>query len=213
VTLVSQWREIEQTLPDNWGDARLLVTIRNEDDCDRAAALLGPANPGRSGKLIRFFAARRGAGVGPDAVRRLLRRLDSERIGGTLELVGTGEAEPAPEIARSTLAAEWDAAVGTLPEDWSDLYAEVELRSSDHLEPGAILLSPLNPARYGGKPGFRFRIARRFGYGASAAMARRCLERLDVAGIPGELHLLRVLSDSKPVATQGPVWYVDGRTV
>jgi len=213
VTLVSQWREIEQTLPDNWGDARLLVTIRNEDDCDRAAALLGPANPGRSGKLIRFFAARRGAGVGPDAVRRLLRRLDSERIGGTLELVGTGEAEPAPEIARSTLAAEWDAAVATLPEDWSDLYAEVELRSSDHLEPGAILLSPLNPARYGGKPGFRFRIARRFGYGASAAMARRCLERLDVAGIPGELHLLRVLSDSKPVATQGPVWYVGGRTV
>ena len=213
MTLVSQWREIEQTLPDNWGDARLLVTIRNEDDCDRAAALLGPANPGRSGKLIRFFAARRGAGVGPDAVRRLLRRLDSERIGGTLELVGTGEAEPAPEIARSTLAAEWDAAVATLPEDWSDLYAEVELRSSDHLEPGAILLSPLNPARYGGKPGFRFRIARRFGYGASAAMARRCLERLDVAGIPGELHLLRVLSDSKPVATQGPVWYVGGRTV
>jgi len=213
VSFVSQWEEIQRSLPQNWADARLLITIPDDGDCDRAAALLGPANPGRSGKLIRFFTARGGAGIGPEAVRRLLRRLDAEWIYGTLELTGTGEAEPAPEIARRTLAAEWDAAVGTLPEDWSDMYAEVELTSSDFLERAALLLSPLNPARYGGKPGFRFRIARRFGYGGSGAMARRCFERLDEAGIRGELHVLRVLSDSKPVGTQGPVWYVGGRTV
>jgi len=213
VSFVSQWQEIERTLPASWADARLLITIPNEEDCDRAAALLGPANPGRRGKLIRLFAARRGAGPGPDAIRRLLGRLDQDGIEGSLELVGTDEAEPTPEIARATLAAEWDAALETLPGDWSDLYAEVELTSTDHLERAALLLAPLNPSLYGGKPALRFRVARRFGYGASAGMARRCLERLDEAGIPGELHVLRVLSDSKPVGTQGPVWYVGGKTV
>jgi hypothetical protein len=44
-------------------------------------------------------------------------------------------------------------------------------------------------------------------------MVRRCLERLDGADIRGEVHILRALSDTKPWATQGPVWYVDGRSV
>jgi len=213
VSFLAQWNKIERSLPENWADARLLITVQEERDGARAAALLGPANPGRSGKLIRFFTARRGAGIGPEAVRRLLRRLDAEGIDGTIELVGSAEAEAAPEIARTTLVEEWDAAVAGVPADWSDMYAELELTSTDYLEHAALLLSPLNPSRYGGKPGFRFRVARRFGYGASPGMARRCLARLDEQGIPGELHVLRVLSDSKPVATQGPVWQVGGKTV
>jgi hypothetical protein len=213
VSFVSQWQEIEGGLPGNWTDARLEIALPDEGDSARAAALLAPANPGQSGKLIRFFAAPRGAGVGPEAVRRLLARLDAEGIEGALELVGVDEAEPAAEVARPTLAAEWDAALETFPADWSDVYAEVELTSTDHLERAALLLSPLNPARYGEQPALRFRVARRFGYGASAGMTRRCLERLDEAGIPGELHVLRVLSDSKPVGTQGPVWYVGGKAV
>jgi hypothetical protein len=44
-------------------------------------------------------------------------------------------------------------------------------------------------------------------------MARRCLERLDDSGIPGQLRVLHALSDTKPVYTQGPVWYVGGRAV
>jgi hypothetical protein len=100
-----------------------------------------------------------------------------------------------------------------LPDDWSDIYAEVELASTDYLERAALLMAPLNPARYGGKPGFRFRCARRFGYGASPQMVRRCLERLDEEGIRGNVRVLRVLSDTEPVYTQGPVWYVGGRSV
>jgi hypothetical protein len=61
--------------------------------------------------------------------------------------------------------------------------------------------------------GLRFRVARRFGYGASAGMVRRCLERLDREGITGRVRILRALSDSRPVATQGPVWYVGGKSV
>jgi hypothetical protein len=213
MSFASQWNEIERGLPGDWGDARLLLTIPDEGDCDRAAALLAPANPGRRGKSIRFFTARRGAGISPDLVRRLLRRLDDERITGTLELVGSDAPEAAPEIARRTIADEWDAATDAFPDDWNDVYAELELRSPRDLERAALALSPLNPATFGGRPGFRFRIARTFGYGASAEVARRCFERLDEQGIRGELHVLRVLSDTDPVATQGPVWRVGGKAV
>src|ERR687885_299378 len=99
MALVDQWREIQAGLPEDWSDARLRLRLDNTD-CDRAAALLGPVNPGRGRSEVRFYAARRGAGPSRELVRRLLRRLDQEGIGGTLELVGTGKAEPAPAIAR-----------------------------------------------------------------------------------------------------------------
>jgi hypothetical protein len=44
-------------------------------------------------------------------------------------------------------------------------------------------------------------------------MVRRCLERLDAEPIPAEVRIVRALSDSHPVATQGPVWYLGGRPV
>ena len=213
MALVEQWRRIQQELPEDWGDARLKLTLPDEGAAARAASLLGPLNPGRRRSVVRLFAARRGAGPSADAVGRLLRRLDQEGITGELELVGSGEAEAQPEIARATFVATWEAALASLPPDWSDLYAEIELVSTDWLERAALLLAPANPARYGGKPAFRFRAARRFGYGVSPEMLRRCLERLDEAHIRGELRILRVLSDTEPVATQGPVWYVEGRAV
>lgn len=213
MTLLEQWRAIERDLPDDWHDARLRLTVPDPRGLQRAAALLGPANPHRTGKEIRFYTARRGAGTGPHAVARLLGRLDRERIDGELELVGSGVAEPAPEVSRHTLAETWTASLDALPRDWSDLYAEVELTSTDHLERAALLLAPTNPSRYGGKPGFRFRCARVRGYGVSPEMAHRCLQRVDAERIRGEVRILRVLSDTHPVATQGPVWYVGGRSV
>jgi len=44
-------------------------------------------------------------------------------------------------------------------------------------------------------------------------MTRRCFERLDEEGIRGRVAVLRALSDTRPVQTQGPVWYVGGRSV
>jgi hypothetical protein len=119
---------------------------------------------------------------------------------------------PPPE-APPLLAESWAAQVATLPEDWSDLYAELELLSSDYLERAALLLAPLNPARFGVRLGYRFRVARRYGYGGSPEMTRRCLERLDAGNIRGTIRILRALSDTRPVQTQGPVWYVGGRSV
>jgi hypothetical protein len=117
------------------------------------------------------------------------------------------------EVARATLAESWAAALATLPPDWSDQYAEVELLSTDYVERAALLMAPLNPRRDGGKPSLRFRSAASFGYGASPDMVRRCLERCDAEQIRGTVHVLRVLSDTDPVQTQGPVWYLAGRTV
>jgi hypothetical protein len=103
-----------------------------------------------------------------------------------------------------------------LPSDWSDLYAEVELDSTDFLDRGALLLAPTNPARIGSRTSLRFRAARRSGYGVAAEMARRCLERLDSEGITGSLRAIRVLSDTDvPASTpsQGPVFRIGGRAV
>jgi hypothetical protein len=165
-------------------------------------------------------------------VRRLLQRLDDERIDGRLELARATEYERPAEKHRSVVA-EWEDSVATLPPDWSDLYCELELDSTDYLERTALLTAPLNPARWradarakparpeggaasgasGGERSFRFRVARRFGYGASADMVRRCFERLDDEGIRGHVRILRALADTKPYYTQGPVWYVGGRAV
>ena len=213
VRLADRWREIQRGLPEAWGDARLELTADDEARAEEAAALLGPLMPGRRGNRIRFFAARRGAGPSPGQVERALQRLDREGISAKLELLASGEAVTVPPTSRATLAASWDAEIDGLPRDWSDAYAEVELTSTDYLERAALLLAPVNPARFGGKPAFRFRCARRFGYGAAPEMARRCFERLDREGISGEVRVLYALSDTKPVGTQGPVWYVGGRAV
>jgi hypothetical protein len=212
MSLAEQWNEVESRLDPRWNDARLLLTVDDESQAERALALLGPAGPGRSGREIRFFAAR-GGGIGPEAVRRMVHRIDAEGIAGTLTLVSSGEAPAEPQVSRASLAAAWDAALAVLPSDWSDLLCELELTSSDHIDRAALLTAPVNPFQSGlGKPGFRFRCAQSYGYGASAGMVRRCLSRLDDAGIPGEVRVLRALSDTHPVGTQGPVWIIGGKT-
>ncbi len=212
--LVEQWNAIEQGLDPRWSDARLVLTIDDDTQLRRALTLLAPAGPGRVGRTIRFYATRGGAGVGPEAIRRMLRRIDEEGIGGRLELASSDAAPAEPAISRPSAAAEWDAVLAALPGDWSDLLCELELTSSDHVERAALLLAPINPVQGGtGRPGFRFRCAHSFGYGAAPVMVRRCLARLDEEPIPAEVRVLRALSDSHPVATQGPVWYIGGRAV
>jgi ribosomal protein L12E/L44/L45/RPP1/RPP2 len=213
MTLADQWNGIESGLDPRWSEAQLLLAIEDETRLDRAAALLAPAGPGRTGQSIRITAARAGAGVGPEAMRRLVRRLDEEDISGTLELLTAESAPPAHAPARQALADAWDAALAPLPEDWSDLLCEVELTSSDHLDRGALLLGPVNPLRAPGGLGFRFRVAHSFGYGTAPGMVRRCLTRLDEEGTPGRVRVLRVLSDTHPVGTQGPVWTIGGKAV
>ena len=209
--LVEQWNGIESGLDPRWSDVRLSLRIGAEEGRERAAALLGPAGPGLSGDTVRFYVARGGHGIGPEAARRLLGRIDAEGIAGELTLVGTSEAEAPAQVARPTLAAEWQTALEVLPSDWSDVVAELELDSSADVDRGAVLCAPINPIQATGKPGFRFRCAHDRGYGASAGMVGRCLARLDEAGITGHVRITRALSDVHPVGTQGATFVVGRR--
>jgi hypothetical protein len=213
VRLVDQFNGIERELVDDWAELGLQLTVADDARSERAAALLAPANPGRLGNRIRFAVDRFGSGISPEAVRRLLKRTDEERIEGELELFRAQKAPPAELRKKETLRSQWERALAALPPDWSDVYAEVRLDSTDYVERAALLLAPVNPARYGGRASLRFRCAHHFGYGVSPEMAGRCFERCDDDGITGELEILHALSDTHPVGTQGPVWLLGGRTV
>ena len=211
--LVEQWRRIRSELPEDWGEAALNVSVPKPEQRSRAAALLGPASPGRLGDDLRVSVHRAGGGIGPDQADKLFRKLDGERIRGDVSLVTVGEREEREEAPRELLVTAWDRTVEALPPDWSDLLCELELFSSDHLARAALLLAPLNPTRVPERSAFRFRVARTFGYGASPQMTRRCLARVDAEGISGRLTVLHVLSDTHNVATQGPVWRLAGKAV
>lgn len=211
--LVEQWRRIREQLPPDWDDAKLTLMIPRSDRRSRAAAVLGPAGPGWSGDGLRFSVRRGGGGIGAEHAARLLARLDEEGIRGGLTLRETAGRPEAAPAAYERLADAWAREVASLPPDWSDLFCEAELGSSDHLDRGALLLAPVNPARVPGRNAFRFRVARTFGYGASPQMTGRCFERVDEEGITGSLSILRVLSDTHNVDTQGPVWRVGGKAV
>jgi hypothetical protein len=211
--LVGQFNELERDLVDEWAELRLQLTLEEEARAERAAALLAPANPGRHARIIRFAVDRRGPGIGPESLRRLLKRLDDDGIEGTLELQSVQKAVPEELRRKETLRDQWERSLTGVPSDWSDIYAQVRLDSTDYLERGALLLAPINPARFGGPAALRFRSAQHFGYGVSPGMAARCFARCDEEGITGEVEILYVLSNTHPVATQGPVWLSGGRTV
>jgi hypothetical protein len=214
VRLAAQWDELEQRLPERWDEARLLLAVER-GDVDRAAALLGPASPGRRRSALVIPVRRTGGPNSAEGIRRLLSRLDKEGIAGRLEIASTSTAEPPPApVVHTSLREAWRRALAKLPADWSDLVAEVEFRASDQLDRAALLMSPLNPSRPPDAPSafaLRFRCARRYGYGASPEMVERCLARCDEEGIRGTVSILWAVSDTHPVGTQGPVWYVGGR--
>jgi hypothetical protein len=218
VTLGERLQAIIDGLPAGWAEAPVVLTAADPAEADRAALILGPLAPGRAGASFHLTVTPAGrGGASPDATRRALDRLEREGIDARLvppdparvPVAAAVPPEPKPELATS-----FDALAARLPEDWSDAYLELELASSDELDRAALLLAPVNPFLHAGaKPALRFRVARRFGYGAATSMGRRTLARLDEAGIGGTLRLLRVQSDTRPVLTQGPVWREAGRAV
>jgi hypothetical protein len=217
VRLAEQWSEVLAELPRGWRAASVSLTLDDPADAARAAVVLGPAAPGRRDSSFRIDVVREARTVGTSAelFRRVVLRLDREGIAGRLALARPAEAggDAAEEASPTALAGQWETLVAALPVDWSHLLAEVELDSSDYLDRGALLLAPVNPTLVGSPATFRFRAARRVGYGVSTGMGARSLERLDRERITGRLSIVHVVSDSRPVATQGPVWRMGGRSV
>ena len=214
MSLAGQWSALGSELPAGWTRAELRLELRDREAAGRAASLLGPAQPFRAEPtVLRFTTSRDGSAVSPENLKRLLRRLDEARIGGTLTVVGSERAPTRVEREVSPLAEQWERALAGLPADWSDLLCELELFSTDYIERAAVLCIQTNPRRDGKRAAFQFRVARRAGYGVSPEMARRCLERCDAEQIRGSVRVLHALSDTKLVATQGPVWLIAGKTV
>ena len=217
VKLVDQWGALERRLPRDWETVALRLRTEQPDELSEAARILGPMNVGRTGEELAFIVRRAGGTGGPEAARRLFGRLDEGRIWCLLEQEGVGVperdggAEPETPVASVTEA--WDAALDQLPADWSDLLCFLEIGSSALLPRAALLCAPINPTRDHARVGFTFRCASRSGYGVSPAMARRCFERLEDEGIEGTPSVLRVLSDTDNVGTQGAVWYVAGKAL
>jgi len=213
--LVDQWASIEARLPQDWQDVRLTLTPEDAKELARAAAVLGPLHAGHVDGAVTFVVRRGGAG-GPEAARRLFAQLDRQRIWCELERGAVGETPPAEptgdEPAQGSVAESWDDALAALPQDWSELLCRLEIGGSRLLPRAALLCAPINPTRDRDAVGFLFR-AGRVGYGVSTVMARRCFERLDEDGIAGSVTVLRVLSDTQPVASQGSSWIVAGRVL
>jgi hypothetical protein len=210
--LVDQWAAIESRLPADWTEVRLTLATEDPRDLPRAAAVLGPLGAGRGERDLVFFVRRSGGGPTPQAARRLFARLDRQRIWCLLSRGDVQEAPPAEAARRRGVAESWDAALAELPDDWTELLCRLEISGSDLLPRAALLCAPVNPTRDRDSIGFVFR-AGKLGYGVSTGMARRCFERLDEERIGGSVTVLRVLSDTHPVATQGSSWIVAGRVL
>jgi hypothetical protein len=216
VKLVDQWRAVERRLPSDWEAVSLRLRTEQPEELSVAARILAPMNVGHAGDTLALTVRRAGGAAGPEAARRLFGRLDEARIWCLLEQEGVTESRPVLEepVGRRTSVAEvWDAALAELPADWSDLLCALDIDSSALLPRAALHCAPLNPTRDRDRIGFVFRSARRAGYGASPAMARRCFERLDGEGITGQVTVLRFLSDTDDVGTQGPVFVIGGRAL
>ena len=212
MTYARTWPELEALLPSGWSEAR--VSLQAEDTAQQARvdAILGPLNPGRSDGSFVFRLVAADGVSGGEAVKRALASLADQRNACVLRLLDAAEATaPTAAPVQGSLAHAWDAAQLTIPSDWSDVYGEVALESSDLLERAALLLGPINPHRNPDAVAFRFRAARLAGYGASVGMVRRCLERLDADAIGGTVTILRALCETRPVATQGPQWVEGGK--
>ncbi len=173
--------------------------------------MLGPTGAYRAAPTVLLFSvARDGTATSPDNLTRLLRYVPV----GTLSLSGSQAApEQTPTRVVTALTAAWDAAVAGLPPDWSDAYLEVQLTSTDFVERASVLMVQCNPRRDGERAALRFRSARVSGYGVSPEMARRCLERCEGERIEGSVVVLRAVSGSRHVGTQGPVWLANGKTL
>jgi len=216
VKLVDQWAELERRLPDGWEAVALRLTTEQQDERSEAARILGPMNVGFVGDELAFSVRRAGGASGPEAARRLFRRLDEARIWCILEQREVTEPPPRldePENTAASVAESWDTALEALPSGWSDLLCLLELDSSALLPRAALLCAAINPTRDDSPAGFTFRCARTAGYGVSPGMARRCFEELDEEDIGGTVSVLRSLSDTDNVATQGAVWYVGSRVL
>lgn len=91
------------------------------------------------------------------------------------------------------LAADFDAIVAPLPDDWTDLELDLRIFDESRYVDAAILLVTCNAQPYSKNEWhWRLVIAHRFGHAASVPAVRLALKLLDDAGLDGELAVREV---------------------
>jgi hypothetical protein len=111
VALAERLNDMLAGLPRGWERARIDVTVEEADEADRAAIVLAPATPGRSGSTFHLHVASgtQRLAATPEMVRRVLHRLDTEGVRARIRLVeheggaggGAPRGRPAPGPARA----------------------------------------------------------------------------------------------------------------
>ena len=219
--LVDQWRTIEDGLPAGWEDVRLTLTTEQPGDLPRAAQVLGPINAGKVGSSARLpRPPRRGPARGPDgdaplrAPRRRANLVPSRAVAARRASLGASASSVA-EPARRCGVGRDELGRGARPPPVR--LDRSPLRARDRLEHAA---RPNGAPLRSAQPGPR-RLAPRLHVPLLGPLR---LRRLAVDGpallrasrhesITGRTRVLRVLSDTDNVDTQGPVWLVGGKTL
>jgi hypothetical protein len=142
VRLVEQWNQVAKR-PGSELERRPAEPPDRQRESARARRCAACAGRSwtlrRHGPLLRHSQRPRARTRGRTAPARPHRRRANPR---PADAHGTSEAEAPQEVARHTLAAEWQAALEMLPSDWSDLVAELELDSSVDVDRAAVLCAP-----------------------------------------------------------------------
>ncbi|HWM14879.1 MAG TPA: hypothetical protein VNO56_10390, partial [Gaiellaceae bacterium] len=106
MALADRVEEMLRGLPRGWKRARIELTVEEDDEADRAALILAPATPGRSGTRFTLYVhgGTQGLAPTPELVRRVTARLDSEGIRARVRLVGHEDAAEPPAPPESPRA-------------------------------------------------------------------------------------------------------------
>ncbi len=88
------------------------------------------------------------------------------------------------------LAADFEAVVDSLPDDWTDLELDLRIADESRYVDAAVMLSQVNAQPYSRADWhWRILVAHRFGHAAAAETVRGTLTKLDGEGIAGELRV------------------------
>jgi hypothetical protein len=91
------------------------------------------------------------------------------------------------------LAEDFQDLVDSLPEDWTDLELDLRIDDEEQYVDSAVALSQINAEPYSRADWhWRILVAHRFGHAAAPETVAGVLQKLDSAGVGGELRLREV---------------------
>jgi hypothetical protein len=92
-----------------------------------------------------------------------------------------------------SLAADFQQIVDSLPPDWTDLEVDLRIEDESRYVDTAVALSQINARPYSEADwDWRLLVAQSFGHAAAAESVKGVLEKLDRAGVGGELQVREV---------------------